>query len=166
MAPSDDGDLLATAPPAVARLGFDRGWHFLAPTFLNFKMPTVLIDHRLIDDADLNLEPFADHHPDTPWRTANALLRLSSETISLWQRQPEQLITTIFRPSGANRLDDSNQLILIIGDTYDVQLTWSALWTCHIGACNREIRKSLRSSSRICDDGPQEEAGRPTSSSA
>ena len=77
--------------PAVARLGFDRGWHFLAPTFLNFKMPAVLIDHRLIDDADLNLEPFANHHPDTPWRTANALLRLSGQTISLWQRQPEQI---------------------------------------------------------------------------
>ena len=125
--------------PAVARLGFDRGWHFLAPTFLNFKVPAVLIDHRLIDDADLNLEPFANHHPDTPWRTANALLRLSGETISLWQRQPEQLITMTVPSTAASDLSSPRPLILLVGNSYNVQLTWSALWTCHIGTCNLQI---------------------------
>ena len=125
--------------PAVARLGFDRGWHFLAPTFLNFKVPAVLIDHRLIDDANLNLESFANHHPDTPWRTGNALLRLSVETISLWQRQPEQLITTTVPSTAASDLSSPRPLILLVGDSYNVQLTWSALWTCHIGTCNLQI---------------------------
>ena len=133
--------------PAVARLGFDRGWLVLAPTFLNLGLPTLLVDHRLVGDANLNLEPFADHRPGKNWQEANSSIRIYWDgTIGLWQTSPEELITTQLRPTGWNDLAGHNQCLLVVGETYHVQLTWSALWRCAIGLCDLRNTGDLPSS--------------------
>lgn len=132
-------------PPvaALARIGFGSGWLILAPTFLNFGLPAVLVDYRLIQDADLQLEPFASHDPLAPWWEANARLRYSDGKLGLWRLGPERLIAAELQVGGAAgiaELSSHNRMVLLIGDTYDVQLSWSALWGCRIGACNMERR--------------------------
>ena len=124
----------------VAHIGFGCGWLVLAPTFLNFGLPAVLVDSRLVQDTNLRLEPFANHDPSLPWREADACLRYSPGTLELWRLRPEQLIAAEFQAGGTAVLARHDRVILLVGNSYDVQLSWSALFDCLIGACDLQRR--------------------------
>ncbi len=125
--------------PQVARLGFHDGWLLLNPCFLNLGLPVLLIDHRILEGADrLGLEPFGSRNPRQPLPAANVRAEINGGGISLWSTwnsQPVLLAAHWFHSSPA-ALPESQRLgrlILITGDSYAVQLSWSALWTCRIG---------------------------------
>lgn len=148
--------------PAAARLGFDRGWLFLQPTFLNFGLPAVLIDRRLISNPDLGLEPLAQRDPFTPWCEANARLRDCNGVLGLWQRRPEELVAVNPQPAAATSGASHDRIILLVGDTYEIGLSWSALWACRAGVCDVERRFPQRLESY--DAGPRSLESDPRSS--
>lgn len=123
---------LRTLPP-IARLGFNDGWLMLPPSFLNFGLPGLLIDYRLVASNDLDLEPFATHDPRGPWRDSKLHLRCAGGYRTLWQQDPERLLAASFEASRTGTFTGHHRLVLVVGNSYAVQLSWSALWTCRIG---------------------------------
>lgn len=135
--------------PQLARLGFDDGWLVLGPHFLNLGLP-VLIDHRLIDSAEtLGLEPFGTRDPRQPLRPARVRVGIAGGGVWLWSSQRSRralLAAHWFEPiPGALLAQQSLGVVFMTGDTYAVQLSWSALWTCRIGiAALRPLSLSWR----------------------
>lgn len=119
--------------PRIARLGFDDGWLILGPTFFNFGVPSILIDYQLVGPTDLGLEPFGTRDPAAPWAPATACWRRSSGTLGLWTDDPATLVIERWFDFGTHAIDGYDQMILLVGDTRAVELSWSALWTCSIG---------------------------------
>lgn len=125
--------------PTVARLGFDDGWLVLGPHFLKLGLPVLLVDHRLVGPVDgLGLESFGSRDPRRPLESAKIRAVLNGGGVSLWAASAAHqslLAAHWFEPSPAAVLESQpvQRLILIVGDTYDVELTWSALWTCFVG---------------------------------
>lgn len=136
-------DNLGRSISEVARLGFDHGWLFLSPRFLNLGRPVLLVDFRLIgaDPASLGLEPFGSRDPDTELPLTRIETDLHPDRlIALWsadgpgQRQLlayNRAATAIPGWTGVARCGEL--AVLIVGDTHAVQLGWAALWDCHIG---------------------------------
>lgn len=124
----------------VAQIGFGCGWLVLASTFLNFGLPAVLVDSRLVQEPNLGIELFANHDPSLPWREADACLRYSDGTLGLWRLRPEQLIAGEFQAGGMAGLARHDRVILLLGNSYNVQLSWSALFDCRIGTCDLQRR--------------------------
>ncbi len=134
---------MATVAPAVrvARLGFDHGWLHLPPTFLNLGVPVLLVDHRLLPEADrLGLEPFGTRNPHRPLPHTLLVAELHPGPLtSLWQHprgRPRQLLAW-HRPTAPDRTwppgAPGGDAVLIVGDTHAIQLGWHALWDAHIG---------------------------------
>ena len=119
--------------PRIARLGFDDGWLVLAPTFLNLGVPILLVDYQIVGPTDLGLEPFSSHRPATPWARAKAHLDQHGGSLALWTDDPPRLVTERWLDLGTCRIDEYQHMILLVGDTQAVQLSWSALWSCSIG---------------------------------
>lgn len=118
--------------PPIARLGFDDGWLLLGPTFLNFKLPAIVVDHRLVGPTGFGLETFADRTPGDPWsRSTIDVLRCGGQ-IALRSPQIGSFASHWFDRS-AYVLNGFKKLILIIGDTHALELSWSELWECSIG---------------------------------
>jgi len=122
-----------TVLPPIARLGFDDGWLLLRPTFLNFGLPGLLIDYRLVGPADLGLELFGTREPTRPWASATVHLRRCGGNLTLWSDDPPRLVTARWLEDGARVLDGCDQVILLVGDTRAVQLSWNSLWSCVVG---------------------------------
>lgn len=129
-----------TRMPQVARLGFDNGWLSLSPHFLNLGLPVLLVDYRLVEDVEmLKLESFGSRDPRQPLHTAGVQAEVSGGGVSLWSTYGQQptLMAAYWRepiPTALLHSQRLEHLILMIGDTYAVQLSWSALWTdCYIG---------------------------------
>src|SRR6476619_3974078 len=71
---------------SVARFGFDHGWYCLNPTFLNLKLPVLIVDHRLLPDPTLlGLEPFGTRNPRRPLPETTIVVELHpGSMISVW----------------------------------------------------------------------------------
>jgi len=130
----------ARGMPALARLGFDYGWLFLSPRFLNLGQPSLLVDRQLIGDAQkLGLEPFGCHDPRHPFSTTKILVGLRFAEVSLWSvlSSAPRLLARASVDKDLPEIADiarARCCNVIVGDTYAVQLSWSALWRCDIGA--------------------------------
>ena len=128
------------AQPPVARFGFDNGWHFFPPSFLNLGMPGVLVDSRLLACPVPDLEHFAERDPGSPWRDTKFRLRCSDGCTSVWLREPDRLVATSFGYSQFTTMSQQHRVVLFVGNSYDVELSWSSLWDCQVGLCTLERR--------------------------
>ncbi len=133
---------------AVARVGFDHGWLCLSPSFLNLQLPVLMIDRRLLPDpALLGLEPFGSRDPRLPLPTTRIVVQHHpSAMISIWDHHPgdgpgELLGWHRAAPTHGDTPhspwalagDTCTGVIVIIGDTHRIQLSWAAIWDSHIG---------------------------------
>jgi hypothetical protein len=122
----------------VARLGFDDGWLMLSRRFLNFGLPVLLVDYRLLEPVQwLGLEHFGLRDPRRRLRTIKVQAEVAGGGVILWSTPATKrslLAAHWFEQVPAPLHDRAlDSMILITGDTYRVQLSWSALWTCSIG---------------------------------
>jgi hypothetical protein len=113
--------------PRVDRAGFDDGWLILGPHFLNFGVPSLLVDYRLADEAGCGLEIFGVHRPEEAWIPAAVHITSTAANGGIWGNQSIVLIASRRFGRGLEVLDGYDELIVMVGDTYAVQLTWSAL---------------------------------------
>lgn len=141
-ASATEASLPAELPP-VARLGFDDGWLVLGPTFLNLQTPVLLVDQVHIGPhTGFGLEPFGSRDPRSSFPACLIRLVVAGNGVSLWTTLGEHLgllathwfeapvVSTIFMGSPS--------VVLLVGDTYAVQTSWSAMWTCLIGEARVE----------------------------
>jgi hypothetical protein len=133
--------------PLVAQLGFDHGWLCLSPSFLNLQLPVLLVDRRLLPDpTQLGLDPFGSRDPRLPLPTTLIVVQHHpGAMISIWDHHPgdpsaqllgwHRAIPTrdVQHASWVHAGGGASRAILIIGDTYRIELCWTALWESHIG---------------------------------
>lgn len=132
---------------AVARVGFDHGWLCLSPTFLNLRLPVLLVDRRLLPDPTLlGLEPFGSRNPRLPLPTTRIVVQHHpGAMISIWDHQPGDPSANLLgwhrgtstrdtqHASWARTAGRASRAVVIIGDTHRIQLCWAAVWDSHIG---------------------------------
>lgn len=118
----------------VARLGFDDGWLLLGPTFLNLQCPLLLVDQALIGTtAGFGLELFGHRDPRSALPVCGINVLSSGSGVSLWTEPSTCLASHWFDSPVATADANVPQLVLLIGNTYEVEMSWSALWACVIG---------------------------------
>lgn len=130
--------------PTIARFGFDDGWLILGPHFLKFGLPGLLIDYRLADEVCEGLETFGARHPENPWTPAAVDIRCTNGYVGIWTKHPTALVASRWLGKDLDRLKGYDRLLVMVGDTHAVQLSWSALWTCRIGVCKLTASVSQR----------------------
>lgn len=137
----------ATPHPAarLGRLGFDRGWLRLDPSFLNLGLPSVLVDHRLIGPVrDLGFERFGDHNPARSFPSVSVVAEVWGQyAITLFTERRgglgrgPVLAQTWFdnqhTASWSTSLRNDQELLIMVGDTFAIELGWAALWDANIG---------------------------------
>ena len=122
--------------PQVARLGFDDGWLLLPPTFLNLRVPVVVVDHAYSGDpSTFGLELFGACDPGAALPRTNLVISSYGHLLAIHRRSTiEALASTCLPHSCAWPLLTSYpEAVLIIGSTYELQSTWAALWSMSIG---------------------------------
>lgn len=121
--------------PCVARLGFDDGWLLLPPTFLNLRAPVVVLDHAYIgDSSNYGLQPFGACDPKAPLPRTYLMISSYGDLITIRSRSTAEILATTWRQDQAvPMLATYSVAVMIIGSTYELQLTWAALWTMAIG---------------------------------
>lgn len=122
--------------PAIKRLGLDDGWWFFCPHFLNLGLPLVFVDACLLPEAEqLDLENFGSRKPHTPLPEIDFGVGLLGGRVGLYNTAtPPKLVTAHwFRKLTLPRALQATRVGLIVGDSYALELTWSALWTCRVG---------------------------------
>lgn len=121
--------------PPLARLGFDYGWLMLRPTFLNLRRPVLLVDKQLLGSTlGRGLEPFGSRDPRKRLPDCRVEVGIVGHTVNLWSESSSCLASHWF--DWVNPQDDfatSGEMVLLVGSTYAVESSWSALWTCKIG---------------------------------
>jgi hypothetical protein len=119
--------------PDVARLGFDDGWLLLPPTFLNLRMPVLVVDHAYIGNPTyFGLGPFGSCDPATPLPWTSLLISSYGDVIILHSRSTPVIATACLQGS-MRMLAAHPYAILVVGSTYELQSTWAALWKMSIG---------------------------------
>ena len=131
-------DARLTMLPPVARLGFEDGWMLLSPTFLNLQRPVLLVDKVHIGPTtDLGLEPFGLRDPLVKLPMCRIDVAVAGNGISLWidrRRSRSLLAAGWFEAVNPHDIcANFGQVIVLLGDTYAIEASWSALWTCEIG---------------------------------
>jgi hypothetical protein len=121
--------------PGVARLGFDDGWLLLGPTFLNLQRPVLLVDQALIaSTAGLGLESFGSRNPRARLPVCGIGVLRCGSGVSLWTERSSCLAYHWFDAAPpATAHPKVRQVVLLVGNTYEIEASWSALWTCLIG---------------------------------
>jgi hypothetical protein len=146
-------DIRRRATPDIARLGFDLGWLCLNLTFLNLRCPVLIIDQRLLPDPGcLGLEPFGTRNPTLPLPDSTLAVQLHpGHMISLWSRSQVGTATllTWHRPTSAIHptwaaLPATGAVVVIVGNTHHIQLSWAALWDSQIGNAQLKAVGGLR----------------------
>lgn len=128
------------AMPEVARFGFDHGWLFLGPRFLNLGLPVLLVDHRLLGyrPAQLGLEPLGTRNPRLPLPQTRTVAEVHpGDLVALWQaagdRPRELLASHRAAVAGTVTAAAEGSAVLIVGDSYQIELGWASLFDGHIG---------------------------------
>lgn len=122
--------------PRVARLGFDDGWLLLSPTFLNLRVPVVVVDHAHTGDPySFGLKPFAACDPSEPLPATNLVISWYGDLIAIRTRStPEILASTCLHDCClSSMIATHREAVLFIGSTYELQSTWATLWTMSTG---------------------------------
>ena len=136
---------LADGIPALARLGCDDGWLSLSPYFLNFGTPALLVDQQILGSPPyLGLEPFGHRDPLRPLPRSTIQISIAGGGVALYSRPQtgRRLLAAHWfddREASIHRWPATRTTVLIVGDTRDVELSWSALWTCWIGTSSSVI---------------------------
>lgn len=136
---------LPAALPPVARFGFDDGWLLLKPTFLNLQGPVLLVDQIHIGTPITHgLEPFGSRDPRLRLPVCRIRVVICGSGVTLWTTRDRQrcLIAAHWfeAPDVPTICWGSAEMVLLVGDTYAVQTSWCALWTCLIGKARIERR--------------------------
>ena len=132
----------ADGMPSLARLGCDDGWLSLSPYFLNFGTPALLVDQQIVGcPQHLGLEPFGRRDPSRSLPTSTIRTSIAGGGVALYARSRTGhalLAAHWFDDHDApiHRWPSTRTTVLIVGHTRDVELSWSALWTCWIGKCS------------------------------
>ncbi|QGN34484.1 hypothetical protein [Microlunatus sp. Gsoil 973] len=124
------------SPPRLVQLGYDDGWLLLPPTFLNLRIPVVIVDHAYTDDPiRFGLEPFGTRDPKEALPQTDLRITYYGNVIALRTRSTAEVLTTtvVRRRSPESVLGRHGAAALIIGNTYNLESTWAALWTMAIG---------------------------------
>jgi hypothetical protein len=124
-----------------ARLGFDHGWLRLNPTFLNLRCPGLLVDRLWIGNLNgLGFEPLGERDPRRPFPTVRLTAYLWDSGIQLRaahnQRRHLAACTTLsdrHEPQWWTAALHLRRVLLLIGDTHRVELSWAALFDCTVG---------------------------------
>ena len=129
--------------PPVGRLGFDRGWLRLRPTFLGLGLAGMLVDSRWTGPgAALGLEVFGERDPRRPFVSPNL-------AVDVWGRHTFRLVSHTAGDSVMVLADATftlghddawwvcahqvGRVLVVVGDTYRVGLSWAALFDCTVG---------------------------------
>lgn len=123
--------------PTVKRLGLDDGWWFFCTHFLNLGLPLVFIDSCLLPRAeDLGLEALGTRKPETPLPLVDLRITLLGNGVTLYNADasPPVVAAHWFRSLELPSARPASSVGIIVGDSYALQLSWSALWRCRIGA--------------------------------
>lgn len=124
-----------TRLPPLARLGFDDGWLMLRPTFLNLRRPVLLVDKLLLGSiVGLGLEPFGSRDPRARLPDCRVEVAVVGNSVSLWSESRSCMASHWFDRVDP-RVDFARfaEMVLLVGSTYAIESSWSALWTCSIG---------------------------------
>ncbi|QDP95344.1 hypothetical protein FOE78_04945 [Microlunatus elymi] len=132
-------EVLRQSLPPVARLGFDDGWHLLPATFLNLKMPVLIVDRAYIGDPSaFGLEQLGARDPKTP--IPRSCLDVELLDNLLWIRDQESHMIIAGSRLNANclvkQLALARTAALLIGSSYQLELSCLALWSMFIGTAN------------------------------
>lgn len=120
-------------PIPVARLCFNDGWLLLRPTFLNFGLPVVIVDRALVGDpGNYGLEHFGRRNPRALLPQARLQLETSGQTVALRDPLEQELIAWTVDEETSIR-DGCTSAVILVGSTHSLQLSWSALWSMHVG---------------------------------
>lgn len=120
--------------PDVARLGFDDGWLLLPPTFLNLRLPVLIVDHAYIGDPDrFGLEQFGASDPTASLPRSELVIRSYGDVIIVRSKSSPDVIATTCLQGSTSMLAAYPSAVLITGSTYELQSTWAALWAMSIG---------------------------------
>lgn len=122
--------------PTVKRLGLEDGWWFFCSHFLNLGFPLLFVDACLFPEADqLGLENLDTRRPDTPWPPVDLRVGLLGGGARLYgATSPPRLVTGHwFRQITFPELPSPRIIGVAVGDSYALQLSMSAFWTCRVG---------------------------------
>lgn len=135
MTTSIAGSCSQTRLPPVARLGFDGGWLLLGPTFLNLRRPVLLVDALLLGSTvGLGLELFGSRDPRARLPNCRVEVGVMGNSVTLWSEPRSCLATHWFDwVDPENDFARFTELVLLVGSTYAIESSWSALWTCSVG---------------------------------
>lgn len=124
--------------PTVKRLGLEDGWALFCPHFLNLGVPVLFVDACLIPEAEhLGFEPFGTRKPDAPLPMVDLHMTLLGNGVTLHNahRHRDLMTSHWFRAiTLPQALQSASHVGILVGESYALDLTWSALWTCCIGA--------------------------------
>ena len=130
------------ALPSFRRLGLDDGWATFGSTFLNFGCPSIFLDRCLLPDAArLGFELLGSRPASEPLPSVAVQARILGTSIALYSASSGDLIATheCSARTGSFAIAPG-QVIIMTGDSWDLELSWSALWRSRIGqtyACGR-----------------------------
>lgn len=125
----------ATGLPPVKRLGFDDGWARFGSTFLNFGRPSIFIDSCYLPEAALlGFESFATWPGDDPLPRPNICALVLGSNIRLHSATSGNLLASHrYEVARAEPLSMGKELVVFVGDSWALSLSWSALWRSVFG---------------------------------
>lgn len=128
--------------PPLARLGGDMGWRRIQPTLCGIGWPILLIDPLILGmaGADAGGEILGDRDPRLPLPQLTGIvaevptpygIRLIDDAQRLVLA--ERAFRTPHETAWIQAWRDRQGVLVAIGDTYRVGLSWAALFDCHVG---------------------------------
>lgn len=124
-----------TPLPTIKRLGFYDGWAAFEPTFLNFGCPSIFVDSCYLPEAEsLGFEPFGTRPARDPLPEVAIRVRTDGPVITLSSASGNNLIAIHQMPlPQIATLVRARQVIILVGGSWELSLSWSVLWDCRIG---------------------------------
>ena len=144
--------------PHVAHVGFDHGWLLLGPTFLNLGMPMLLVDRVFLDPTAHGLELFGTRDPRAPLPRTPLVIERSGRFVGLRDERAPHAdpigIGAFADPLSLDWLADTDRIVLGVGNTRALELSWAELWEFAIGIASAPAiaRQRLLSTVAVSSD--------------
>lgn len=121
--------------PPIKRLGFDDGWACFGPTFLNFGCPSIFVDACYLPAIDhLGFETFGARAARCPFPVVDVRVGVLGTDLSIYTRGlADPTAHHRFSAARCCPLAAASHLILLVGDSWELELSWGALWRSQIG---------------------------------
>lgn len=135
--------------PPVARLGGDMGWQRIRPTLCGIGWPILLIDPLILGmtGAEAGGEILGDRDPRLPFPQMTGIVAEVPTPYGIRlidQQQRLVLAERAFRtPHDSTWIQawrDRQGVLVAIGDTYRVGLSWAALFDCYVGIAGPTLK--------------------------